>query len=95
MVKFKFDIINKLFTMKVVKYWNKLPSEVISATSLELLEVSLYGALSNQTVQDVPVFFGSLHQMAFQGPLQPKQCLWDSMILVSDVYHNSKSYKNW
>lgn len=55
MVKFKFDIRNKLFAMKVVKYWNKLPS-VMDATSLELFEISLYGALSNWTVQDVPAF---------------------------------------
>lgn len=49
----RFDIKNKLFTMKVMKYWNRLPNEVMGATSLESFEVSLYGVLSNLTVQDV------------------------------------------
>jgi len=33
--------------MKVVKYWNKIPREVVDAPSLEMFKVRLDGALSN------------------------------------------------
>jgi len=35
------------FAMKVVEHWNRLPSEVADAPSLEIFKVRLDGALSN------------------------------------------------
>jgi len=45
--RFRLDIRKKFFTMSVVKHSNKLPREVVDATSLETLEVRLDEALSN------------------------------------------------
>jgi len=44
---FKLDIKKKFFTMRVAKHWDRLPREVMEATYLETLMVSLGGALSN------------------------------------------------
>lgn len=38
----KFQLGKKIFTMKVVKYWNRLPKEVVVSPSLEVFK-----ALSN------------------------------------------------
>ena len=38
----------KLFIMRVVKPWHRLPREVVDAPSLETFKVRLDGALSNQ-----------------------------------------------
>jgi len=39
----------KFFTRRVLKYWNRLPREVVEAPSLETFKVRLDGALSNLT----------------------------------------------
>jgi len=41
------DTRKKFFTVNVVRHWNRLPSEVMDARSLEGFKGRLYGALSN------------------------------------------------
>jgi len=44
---FTTDIRKTFFTMRVVKHWDRLPREVVVATSLEVFKARLDGALSN------------------------------------------------
>ena len=43
----RLDIRKKLFTMRVMKHWHRLPRDVVDAPSLETFKVRLDGALSN------------------------------------------------
>ena len=45
--RFKSDIQKKLFTVRVVRPWHRLPREAVDAPSLEVFKVRLDGALSN------------------------------------------------
>ena len=56
--RFRLDIRNKFFTVKVVRHWNMLPSEVVDAPSLEAFKARLDGALSNLSnlVRGVPAY---------------------------------------
>ena len=45
--RFRLDTRKKLFTLRVMKPWPRLPREVVDAPSLEIFKVRLDGALSN------------------------------------------------
>ena len=45
--RFKLDIRKKFFTVRVVTHWNRLPTEVVDAPSLEAFKTRLGGVLSN------------------------------------------------
>ena len=44
--RFRLDIWKKVFILRVVRRWHRLPREVVDAPSLEMLKVRLDGALS-------------------------------------------------
>jgi len=45
--RFRLDIRNKFSTVRVVRHWNRLPSAVVDAPSLEAFKTRLVGAVSN------------------------------------------------
>jgi len=45
--RFRLDIEKKFFTVRVMRHWNRLPSEAVAAASLEALKARLGGAVSN------------------------------------------------
>jgi len=45
--RFKLDIRNKFFTLRVMRHWSMLPGEVEDAPSLEVFKAHLDGILSN------------------------------------------------
>jgi len=57
--RFRWDIRKKFLTVRVVRHWDRLPSEVVVAPSLQVLKARLDVALSNLFYWDVslPTFF--------------------------------------
>ena len=45
--RFRMDIRKKVFTIRVVKHWHRLPRQAVDAPSLEASKVRLDGALSD------------------------------------------------
>ena len=49
------DIRKRLFTVRVVRHWNRLPSELVDAPSLEAFKARLDGALSSLVLWEVSI----------------------------------------
>ena len=45
--RFRLDTRKKFFTVRLVRHWNRLPSEVVDAPSLKEFKARLDGALNN------------------------------------------------
>ena len=45
--RFKLNIRKKFFTVRVLRHWNRLPSEVVDTPYLEAFKANLDGVLSN------------------------------------------------
>ncbi|KFP30983.1 hypothetical protein N325_09490, partial [Colius striatus] len=45
--RFRLDIRNKIFPVRVVRHWNKLPKEAVDVPSLAAFKARLDEALSN------------------------------------------------
>ena len=45
--RFRLDTGKKIFTVRVMRHWNRLPSKAADAPSLEAFKARLRGAVSN------------------------------------------------
>ncbi|PKU48009.1 hypothetical protein llap_1718 [Limosa lapponica baueri] len=61
--RFRLDFKKKVFTVRVVRHWNRLPSEAVDAPLLEVFKARLNGALSNLVQWEVSLpIAGGLEQ---------------------------------
>jgi len=79
--RFRLGNRKKFFTVRVVRYRNRLPSEVVNVPSLEAFQARLDGALSNLIKRQVTLpIAGGLELDYLKSPFQPKP-FFDSFIL--------------
>ena len=78
--------------MRVVRHWNRIPSEVVDAPSLEAFKARLDGALSDLVQWEVflPIAWG-LEPCDFRGPFQPK--LFGNSVILSRLLSLQKGPK--
>ena len=87
--RFRLDIRKKFFSVRVVRHWNRLPSRVVNAPSLEAFKARLDGALSNLIYREMflPIA-GGLELDDLKSPFQTKPS-YNSMIYY--YFFNLKS----
>ena len=79
-VMVRLDIRKKFFTLRVLKLWPRLPSEVVNAPSLGTFQARLDRALSNLILLTMSLLAaGGLDWMVLKGPFQTKP-FCDSML---------------
>ena len=75
---FRLDIRKKLFIVRAVRHWNRLPNEAVDAPSLEAFKARLDGAVSNLVWWEVSLpIAGGWNEVISKVPSNPNH----SMIL--------------
>lgn len=70
--RLRLDKRRRLFTVRVVKHWHRLPRKVVGTPSLETSKVRVDGALGTDGAVGVPVHCREWDHMALKGPFQLK-----------------------
>ena len=82
--RLRLDIRKKLFTVRLVRHWNKLLREAVDVPSLEAFKARLDGTLGNMVYLEVSLLIaGRLELHGLKGPFQPKP-FYDSMNISRD-----------
>ena len=73
--------------MRVVRHWNRLPSEVVNAPFLGSIQSQArWGFEQPGLLEGVPAYSSELELDDFKGPFQPKP-FYDSMIVLLHSQH--------
>ena len=66
------DIRTKIFTMRMVRHWNRLPREVMDVPSLETFRSGWTRVCAPDETVGIPVHCRGLDWVAFEDPFQQK-----------------------